>query len=419
MKEQRNWAGNYKYSADELHIPENIEQIQQLVTRCNSMRVLGTRHSFNGIADHTENLISLENFNQVLGLDSERRTVTVEAGIKYSDLCRYLHRKGYALENMASLPHISVAGACATATHGSGDQNRGLATSVSAMEIVSSDGDVIEFSRERSEEQMNGAVVGLGGAGVVTTLTLDVVPSYNIRQDVYENLALSHLKNHFDDIFSSAYSVSLFTDWKDETFNQVWLKSLSTEQSTFELGPEFFGAKAASKNLHPVPGSGTENCTEQMGIPGPWLERLSHFRMDFTPSHGKELQSEYIVPREHAYDALCAISQIREQIAPLLFISETRTIAQDDLWMSPCYKQESVAFHFTWKDDWESVQKVLPKMEEQLAPFLARPHWGKLFTMPSTRVQSLYEKLPDFQQLLQHYDPKGKFRNKYLNTYIF
>ncbi len=419
MEIQRNWAGNYQYNAARFHIPERVEDLQQLVSRSNQVKVLGTRHSFNHIADTTEDLISLGNFNRVLELDREKMTVTVEAGIRYSDLGQYLQMKGFALPNMASLPHISVAGACATATHGSGDKNRSLAASVRSLEMITGEGDVVHVSRDESNEQMDGLAVGLGALGVVTKLTLDVVPSFQMRQDVYENLPLSSLKEHFDEISSSAYSVSLFTDWREERFNQVWLKQRLTEGESIQQKDVFFGATLATCKLHPVPGHGAEHCTEQMGVAGDWHERLPHFRMDFTPSSGKELQSEYIIPREHAYEALQAIAPLKEEIAPLLHISEIRTIAADQIWMSPYYKQNSVGLHFTWKDNWEEVQKVLPKIEECLAPFHARPHWGKLFTMAPEHLQGLYEKLPDFQQLLGQYDPNGKFRNKFLNTYIY
>jgi xylitol oxidase len=418
MENDRNWAGNYRYSTSELHVPENVGQVQELVARSTRMKVLGTRHSFNGIADSTESLLSLQKLNRVTSLDHTRNKVTVEAGIRYGELCQYLHSNGYALHNLASLPHITVAGACATATHGSGDLNGNLATAVHSMEVVKADGEAIIISREQQDGVIAGAVVGLGGLGVVTKITLDVIPVFQMSQHVYENLPLVHLKEQFDDIFSSAYSVSLFTDWKKATFNQVWLKRKITDQATAQMEPEFFGATRATAHRHPVPGYTSENCSEQMGIPGPWYERLPHFRMDFNPSAGEELQSEYFVPRQDAYHALCAIDRLREYISPLLHVSEVRTIAEDNLWMSPCYKQESVAIHFTWKANWGAVQQVLPMIEKQLAPFHARPHWAKLFTMPPTQLPSLYEKLPDFQQLLLHYDPQGKFRNAFLNKYI-
>ncbi|SLL37067.1 xylitol oxidase [Mycobacteroides abscessus subsp. abscessus] len=419
MALKRNWAGNFQYSTSNWHEPESVEEVQQLVSRLTKLRVIGTRHSFNSIADSNENIVSLQKLNKVLHIDRENESVTVEAGIKYGDLCHVLHQHGYALHNLASLPHISVAGACATATHGSGNHNQNLATAVRSIEVVTADGSIVNFSREKSEEELHGAVVGLGGIGVVTKLTLDIQPTHQMRQDVYENLPLAQLAHDFDAIYSSAYSVSLFTDWQNETFNQVWLKSKLTDDQAFSLGQDFYGAKAAKENLHPVPGVGAENCTAQLGVPGDWLDRMPHFRMDFTPSKGQELQSEYIMAREHAYEALCAISEIREQIAPHLFISEVRTIAQDELWLSPSYKQDSVAFHFTWQDKWEEVQKVLPLIEAQLEPFQAKPHWGKLFTTSPAKIQSLYEKMPDFQQLLLKYDPNGKFRNEFLSRYVF
>jgi xylitol oxidase len=345
--------------------------------------------------------------------------VTVEAGIRYGQLAQWLHPEGFALHNLASLPHISIAGACATATHGSGDQHGNLATALSAIEVVTANGEIISFSCEAQSEQFAGVVVGLGALGVVTKLTLSIQPTFDIQQDVYQHLPLAQLENHFDEIFSSGYSVSLFTDWQDAIFNQLWLKRQVQSDITLETKPELFGAKLATRNLHPIEAISAENCTEQMGIPGPWHERLPHFRMGFTPSSGEELQTEYLIPRQHAFEALQAMDQLKEYIAPLLQISEIRTIAADDLWMSPCYQQACVAIHFTWEKDWDAVQNVLPMIEERLMPLQARPHWGKLFTMPPSYVQSLYAKLPDFQALLQQYDPHGKFRNLYLDKYIF
>lgn len=415
---KRNWAGNYQYSTTNWHEPESVEDVQHLVSKLEKLRVIGTRHSFNSIADSNANIVSLQKLNRVLSIDKEKETVTVEGGITYGELCHVLQQHGYALHNLASLPHISVAGACATATHGSGNDNQNLAAAVRAMEVVTADGRIATFSREKSEEELHGVVVGLGGFGVITKLTLDVLPNHQMRQDVYENLPLSNLNHDFDTIFSSAYSVSLFTNWQDETFNQVWLKSKLMDDQNFSLGKDFYGASAAKQKLHPVPGVSAEHCTEQLGVPGDWLDRMPHFRLNFNPSKGQELQSEYIMSRKHTYEALCAINEIREQIAPHLLISEVRTIAEDELWLSPSYKQDSVALHFTWQDKWAEVQQVLPLIEEQLEPFQAKPHWGKLFSTSPAKIQALYEKMPEFQQLLMKYDPNGKFRNTFLHKYI-
>ena len=400
-----------------MHHPESIEQVQELVNRLDRLKVLGTRHSFNSIADSSENFISLDQINKIVSLDREGQTVTVEAGVRYGELCQVLHQKGFAMHNLASLPHISVAGACATATHGSGVENGNLATAISALEIVTADGEIIGLSRQN--EQFYGAVVALGGIGVVTKITLDVIPAFDMRQVVYQNLPLSQLEDGFNEIMSRAYSVSLFTDWGSDSFNQVWLKQRMLDDAAFEAVPEFYGATLAARHIHPIADLSAVHCTPQMGVIGPWHERLPHFRMDFTPSSGEELQSEYFVARRDAVAALGSINQIREQIAPLLLISEIRTIAADILWMSPCYRQDCVSIHFTWKQDWTGVQQVLPVIEAQLEPFNARPHWGKLFTMSPKLLQPLYERLPDFQKLLRHYDPQGKFRNAFLDRYIF
>ena len=422
MEERLNWAGNYRYASSELLEPGSLEEVRDMVVRSNRIRALGSRHSFNGIADTDGSQISLRKMNRVIELDGERHTVTVEGGILYGELCRYLNEQGYALHNLASLPHISVAGAVATSTHGSGDRNAGLAAAVRSITLVKADGEVAVLTRGRDSD-FEGAVVGLGGLGVVAKLVLDVVPSFEISQTVYDRLPLSALEaGGLDAVFSAAYSVSLFTNWERPEFNQVWVKRKITgkgEEHSGPASPDFFGASSAPAKRHPVPGQSEVNCSEQLGVPGPWHERLPHFRMDFTPSAGNELQSEYFVPRQHAYKALRALEGIRERISPLLYISEVRTIAADSFWMSPCYEQDSVGLHFTWKPEWDRVRQLLPLIERELAPFDARPHWGKLYTMDPKRVQGLYERLPDFRRLLLRYDPAGKFRNGFLDTSIF
>jgi xylitol oxidase len=414
-----NWAGNYRYGTDNLHRLTSIEEVRKFVKGHDSLKALGTRHCFNGIADSRHALISLKPMDQVVALDPEARAVTVEAGMSYGQLCPYLHEKGFALHNLASLPHISIAGACATATHGSGIKNGNLATAVSALELVTADGDVLTLSRERDGDTFLGAVVNLGALGVVTKVKLDVQPAFMMRQDVYEDLPLAQLADHYESIVSSGYSVSLFTDWQKKRINEVWVKRRVEQGDAPDARPEFYGAKLATKNLHPIAELSAENCTEQMGVPGPWYERLPHFRMGFTPSSGKELQSEYFVPRQDAVEAILAIERLRDRVSPHLMISELRTVDADRLWMSPCYKRPSLAIHFTWKPDWDSVRKVLPMIEKELAPYEVRPHWGKLFAVEPARLRSRYEKLTDFKGLLEEHDPRGKFRNEFLTRTLY
>ena len=415
----KNWAGNLEYSTEALYPANSVEQAREYVKSQSRLKVLGTRHCFNNIADSKDDFLSLRSMDKVVALDPAGRTVTVESGMSYGQLAPNLDAKGFALHNLASLPHISIAGACTTGTHGSGVKNGNLSTEVSALEFVTAAGDVVTLSREKDGENFRGAVVGLGALGVITKVTLDIQPTFTMRQYVYENLPLSQMKDHFEEIEASAYSVSLFTDWQKQRLNEVWIKSRVEEGQAFDAAPEFFGAKLATRNLHPIAELSAENCTEQMGVPGPWYERLPHFRMGFTPSAGKELQSEYFVPHQHAVEAILAIEKLRDQVGPHLLISEIRAIAADDLWMSPCHKHDCVTIHFTWKQDWPAVSKLLPIIERELAPFNARPHWGKLFTTSPAQLKSIYEKLPDFIGLCKQYDPQGKFRNEFLNRNIF
>ena len=425
----KNWAGNHTYGVSSLLQPGSIEEARAMIKKYDRLKILGTRHCFNNIADSKHHLLSLGALDKIGTLDKTGHTVTVQAGVRYGELASFLDNQGWALHNLASLPHISIAGGCATATHGSGVNNGNLSTAVRTMTFLTASGEIVTLSRDRDKEVFPGAVVHLGAIGVITELTLDIQPAYQLRQYVYEDLPMHRLEHHFDEIMSAGYSVSLFTDWRNKNFNEVWVKArmetgfpaqhLPTQKHPFPHDPsDFFGATPATRDLHPIRDISAEHCTAQMGIPGPWHERLPHFKMDFTPSSGKELQTEYFIPRDKSYAAIQAMERLHEKIAPHLLTSEIRSIAADDLWMSPCYRQPSTAIHFTWQQDWPAVSRLLPLIEEQLAPFHARPHWGKLFTMPPSRISMLYEKLPDFQKLRMHYDPKGKFSNEYLETVI-
>jgi xylitol oxidase len=414
----KNWAGNLTYSTDNVQYPKTVEEVQQIVKKHPKLKALGTRHCFNTIADSKDDLLSTKDLNKVIAIDKNAHTVTVEGGIKYGELAPYLHQHGYALHNLASLPHISVAGSITTATHGSGIKNGNLSSAVRGLEIVKADGSIVHISKASDPEKLNAAVVGLGALGVITKVTLQIEPTYIMRQRVFLKLPMAQLKPNFEKIVSAGYSVSLFTDWQSDSISEVWIKSrIDTDKDHNQ--PEFYGATAATKNLHPILDHSAESCTDQMGVPGPWYERLPHFKMGFTPSSGKELQSEYFVPLHHAVEAIEAVSRLGKQIGPHLFITEIRTIAADNLWMSPCHNQTSVTIHFTWKPETEAVLKLLPLIEKELAPFNARPHWGKVFTLDPKVLASRYEKMADFKKLVAEYDPHEKFRNGFLDRNIY
>jgi len=414
----KNWAGNLTYSTGNVFYPTTVAEVQQLVKKHGKLKALGTRHCFNTIADSKDNLLSTSKMNKVVSIDAKEHTVTVEGGIKYGELAPYLHAKGYALHNLASLPHISVGGSITTATHGSGVKNGNLASAVRGLEVVIADGSIVHLTKAADGEKFNAAVVGLGAIGVITKVTLAIQPTYMVRQNVFIGLPMARLKDNFEKIMSAGYSVSLFYDWQTDLINEVWIKSRIGTDSDAVL-PEFYGAKAATKNLHPIIALSAENCTEQMGVPGPWFERLPHFKMGFTPSSGKELQSEYFVPLHHAVEAISAVAKLGKQIGPHLFITEIRAIAADNLWMSPCHDQTSITIHFTWKQETEAVLQLLPQIEAALAPFNARPHWGKVFTLAPKVLEARYPKLPDFKKLVAEYDPHGKFRNTFLEKEVF
>ena len=413
-----NWAGNLTFSTRNIHYPTTVSQVQETVKRLKSVRGLGSKHSFNTIADSPANLLSLRDMKKVVGIAPENRTITVEAGVRYGDVCAAIREAGFGLHNLASLPHISIAGACATATHGSGVANGALAVGVSGLELVKANGDLVRLTREKDGDLFNGVVVGLGAVGIVTKVTLDLLPDYDMQQVVYLNLPMAALENNFTEIMSSGYSVSLFTDWRNGNVSEVWIKS-RVDAKEIISSPTYYDAKLADRNLHPIESNPAENCTEQMGVAGPWYERLPHFKMGFTPSSGEELQAEYFVPMESGFQAMAAIEKLADKIHPHLFISEIRTIAADDYWMSPFYKKPCVAIHFTFKPHGPEVRQLLPQIEAALDPFGVRPHWGKLFAMAPGVLQGRIKRLEDFRELVREFDPEGKLRNDFLERNLF
>ncbi|QNE47614.1 FAD-binding protein [Glaciihabitans sp. INWT7] len=409
-----NWAGNYRFGAAELRRPESVEELQALVIASPRIRALGTRHSFNDLADTTGTLVSLVEREPEPRLDTDRMTVSVAAGTRYGVLASWLADRGFALHNMGSLPHISVAGAIATGTHGSGNALGNLSTAVAGLQSVTGEGTLLEV--DRSDPQFDGMVVSLGALGIVTRVTLDIQPSFDVRQDVYTGLPWDNVLAEFEQITAAAYSVSLFTDWRGDSLQSAWFKTRLAPGESGSMPPTLFGTVASTAEVSLV--EGESNTTVQGGIPGPWSERLPHFRLDSTPSNGDELQTEYFVDRRTAPEALAAVRALGESIAPHLLITELRTIAADDLWLSTANGRPSLAIHFTWKNEPEAVARLVPQIQAALAPFGARPHWGKVNTMAVADLAALYPRLAEFTSLAERLDPQHRFRNAYLERVL-
>lgn len=411
----RNWAGNVDFRAARVHRPSTVEELGEIVAGARRLRVLGTGHSFNRIADTDADLVLTAGLPPETRVDAAAGTATVAAGMRLAEISARLHAAGFALANLPSLPHISPAGAVATGTHGSGDGNQNLAGFVRGLRMVGADGRVVEL--ERGDEDFPGAVVALGALGVVTHLTLDVQPTYDVAQYVYEDVPLDAVVERYAEVAASGYSVSVFTEWASgrcAVWRKLRVNGADGADASVEPGESFLGGRAATRALHPVPGMPAENCTPQLGVPGPWHERLPHFRPEFTPSSGAELQSEFFLARERAGEAIAAVQRLGAQVAPVLQISEIRSIAADELWLSPAYGRDSVALHFTWIADRAAVTPVLEQVEAALLPLGARPHWGKVYAGGPAAAVAGYARAADFRGLMERHDPQGRFRNAFV-----
>ncbi|GAA0276977.1 FAD-binding protein [Cryptosporangium japonicum] len=410
-----NWAGNVVFSTRTLHRPTSVEQVQEVVADADHLRVLGTGHSFSAVADSDRALLTVADLPRRIEIDADRRSVTVSAGTRFGELAQVLDPAGWALHNLGSLPHISIGGAVATGTHGSGVTNGCLASAVNAIELVTPSGELVHLAR--GDENFDGSVVTLGSLGVVTALGLDIQPRYEIEQRVYDRMFLSALRVNLRDVLSAAYSVSVFLTWRRPFAEQVWVKH-RTDAGEWPHGRDWLGATLAPGQRNPVPGQDPGFATQQGGAPGPWHTRLPHFRLEFTPSAGEELQTEYLLPIENAVEALDVLSGLADRLAPNLHICELRTVAADELWLSEAYRQDSIALHFTWLPDPEAARPVITALEEGLAPLGARPHWGKVFSTEPADVAARYPRFDDARALARAYDPDGKFRNAFTARYL-
>ncbi len=411
----KNWAGNVTFGTERHVTPGSMEELSELVSKSSKVKVQGSKHSFNTIADSTDTLVSLQNFNQIGEPDPETRSVRIGGGVTYGELAVHLESRDWAVSNLASLPHISVIGACATATHGSGRTNKNLSNQLLDLEVMGPDGNIRRIPAGSEEAKL--AAVGLGAIGLITAASVRIEPTFQVQQWVYEHLPFDVLTTYFDVVSSHGYSLSLFTNWTGDTVEQMWVKE--REGGLFEGRSECFGAKLATEKLHPLREMDPVNCTDQLGVPGPWSERLAHFKLEFTPSAGEELQSEFFVDFDQATAAIGALRAMGPELAPLLFVSEIRFIARDDLPMSPAFGSDIVAFHFTWRPMWEQVKEVLPRIEAALAPLGARPHLGKLFSMSPERLAEVYPRLSELREYAQNWDPQGKFLNEFLCSRVF
>jgi len=408
-----NWSGTYQFTAREVISARTVGEVQRAVAAGSRVRAIGTRHSFNDLTDNGATLVSVTGIAPDPVIDEAAGTVTVGAGMSYGALAAWLQDRGWALGNLGSLPHISIGGAIATGTHGSGSRNRILSAAVAGLEYVAADGDLRHSGRE--DPDFDGMAVGLGAFGIVVRVTLDIEPTYLVRQDAYTGLPWDRVLADPDGVLSATYSVSLFTDWSGESLHAAWVKRRveGGEAGREAAVPEeFFGAR---RDTGPVRFMDTaaDNLTV-LGVAGPWSQRLPHFRLDSTPSDGDEIQSEYFVDRGHAAAALEAVRRRSRSITPLLMVSEIRSTAPDQLWLSGSYGRETMAIHFTWRNSPDQVDAVLREVEAALEPFAARPHWGKVSHVTAGQAAELYPRLGDARALFERLDPDGRFSNRRL-----
>jgi xylitol oxidase len=407
----QNWSKNVEFNDRGYFQPESLIELQELVRSNQKIRARGTAHCFNEIANTSSYAINLAKMPKIIEVSAATNSVKVSSGLTYGELAPELHSQGWALNNLASLPHISIAGSISTGTHGSGIKNQNLANQVLSLDIVTAEGELRHI--DRTNPAFNALVVGLGLGGIVYQYELKIEPTFEIRQVIYPEIPFDVLQRNFDQILGTAYSVSYFTDWGSAQVGNLWCKFRDDEVIPESVG----GSAQADKKYHPIPSVDPVACTDQLGESGDWHQRLSHFKLEFTPSVGEEIQTEFFVDRKDAAAAIEAVSKLGEEITPLLWITELRTLAADDLWLSGAYQRDTLAIHFTWKKDL-AIFPVIERVEAALRPFNYRPHWGKVFTADGKYLSSVYPKMSEFKALVEALDPASKFENTFIRRIL-
>lgn len=410
-----NWAGNHAFLAERIHRPGSVDDVRRIVAGARLIHAVGARHAFNGAADSPGAVIDLSDIEPDFAIDAEARTVTAGAAATYGAAAAWLQAHGWALHNMASLPHISLAGATATGTHGSGDRLGTLASAIASLELVTASGDLVTL--RRGDPDFAGVATGLGAFGIIARITLDIQPSYRMRQDAFQDLPWKFVLDDFDAVMAAGTSVSIFTTWSGVNADRLWIKTRLDAGVEDRPPPPPGGALPAAL---PSRTAGAEHLRKltPFALAGPWSDRLAHFRMTF--EQGPQLQSEYLLPRAHATRAIAALRPLGPRIDAQLAVTEIRSMAADDLWLSPASGTDAVGIHFSWAlRDVPEVMALCAEIEALLLPLRARPHWGKVILSPAATLAPLYPRMDDFRALARSYDPTGKFRNAYLDRHVF
>lgn len=400
-----NWAGTYHFAAREVIGARTVDDVRRAVAAGGRVRAIGTRHSFTDLADTSGTLISLAGIAPDPVLDESAWTVTVGAGTSYGVLAAWLQERGWALGNLASLPHVSIAGATATGTHGSGTGNQVLSAAIAGLEYVDARGESRYVGR--ADPGLAGLAVGLGAFGIITRVTLDVEPSYLVRQDMYGGLSWDRALADLDGIMSAAYSVSLFTTWLGDSVQLAWVKRrLDAVPGPADPVPgDFYGARLATGPVR-LADAPADSLTP-VGVPGPWSQHLPDFRADSEPGTGNEIQTEYLVPLDQGAAALAAVRSLGRRMSRVLLVSQIRAVAADHLWLSGAQGHAALAIRFSWRRDIKRIIALLPTLQEALEPFGARPHWGTVWRRFS--LDPLYPRLADARNLFEQLDPDGRF----------
>ncbi|SES48940.1 D-arabinono-1,4-lactone oxidase [Actinokineospora terrae] len=425
----RNWAGTETATAVELHSPADVTAISAAITsaadRGLTVRARGSGHSFTPAAAAHGAALDLSTWTGVVSADGA--DVTVRSGTTLAELNTELDRRGRAMANLGDIDAQTVSGAISTGTHGTGARLGGIATQVSALELVLANGSVVRCSATERPDLFAAARISLGALGVISTVTLRTEPAFVLAaaeqpeplEQVLEQLDQNCADNDHFEFYWFPYGRKALTKRNNRLPAGALPRPLGPVRQFFEyevLENGAFGALCKIGRFVPQLVRPLSKLSASVLSPRSYSD-VSH-KVFVTSRRVRFVESEYAIPREALAEVLAELRARVPQLAdPIMFPVEVRVAARDDIWLSTAHDRDSayIAIHqyrgMPYRDYFALFESIAASVG-------GRPHWGKMHTLDAEKLRALYPRFDDFARIRSEVDPDGIFRNPYTDKVL-
>lgn len=415
----RNWSGSQVCYPKTRSAPADLAQLQNLLKdSTGTIRPVGSGHSFMPLVPTDDTIVSLSRLTGLISVDQKQQQARVWAGTRLGDIGQPLADNGQALLNMPDIDEQSLAGAIATATHGTGAQLACMSNYVEALQLVLANGEVMECSRTQNQAVFNAAQVNIGALGIISQVTLQNQARYKLKretswlpiEEILQNAESLADNNRNFEFYFIPFTGMGFIDVQNITDEPVTVvEKLDQNDGAEDLKTARDILSWSPKLRELVLGTYMKTLPKEVNVANSWQNYASERNVRFN-------EMEYHLPRENMVKAFNEIRNIVEtQFPEVFFPFEVRFIKSDDIWLSPFNGREtcSIAVHRYHQEDYKDMFAAI---EPVMQKYNGRPHWGKLNTMNSAQFSEHYAHWQDFKDIRQQLDPNGQFLNLYLSS---